>query len=443
MSSANNTNELLDTGLRAQNSGRMDEAARIFQQVLAADPRNVRALNTYGLFLEKTKEQSKAEEFLRRAIQYAPHVLDSYVNLGFVLHSAKKFDSAIDCCQLGLKLFPGNRYLQNNLATNLHSAGKYDEAIDLLKKMIALDPSHTGARYHIGRIYMDLDDSAEAVKFFIEALQFNPNDHLSLSAAGECLLKTGRAGEALDMFDKALQLGGFDNRITSLKTLTLAELGRTQEENWLSDPHRLGQISIISEIGYSREDMLALNRELSEFASNHPTLRKDPKENAAYKSWHSKNIAFDGNPAVEKLKHFIAYACDKRLKTLAQEDPLHPFVKTVPRESDLFLWAVKMQGGGQFTPHTHPAGWLSGVYYVDIPDVVSAANSGEAGWLKLGPPRADFKLTRQPITRAVKPEPGMLVTFPSYIWHDTVPLPEDTTQQRLCLAFDIEPMNRR
>ena len=69
-----------------------------------------------------------------------------------------------------------------------------------------------------------------------------------------------------------------------------------------------------------------------------------------------------------------------------------------------------------------------------------------AGWPKpitlatlIGSSRSDIKLTKEPLTRLVRPEPGLMVTFPSYFWHDTVPLPEDNAEQRLCLAFDLHP----
>jgi hypothetical protein len=35
----------------------------------------------------------------------------------------------------------------------------------------------------------------------------------------------------------------------------------------------------------------------------------------------------------------------------------------------------------------------------------------------------------------VKPEPGLLVLFPSYIWHGTVPFTSE--EKRLSCAFDI------
>jgi len=49
--------------------------------------------------------------------------------------------------------------------------------------------------------------------------------------------------------------------------------------------------------------------------------------------------------------------------------------------------------------------------------------------LPLTPPlRAEFYL---------RPQPGLLVLFPSYMWHGTVPF--SGTQTRLTIAFDIVP----
>jgi hypothetical protein len=40
-----------------------------------------------------------------------------------------------------------------------------------------------------------------------------------------------------------------------------------------------------------------------------------------------------------------------------------------------------------------------------------------------------------PPEHLVKPEPGLLVLFPSYMWHGTVPFASE--QKRLTCAFDI------
>ena len=90
-------------------------------------------------------------------------------------------------------------------------------------------------------------------------------------------------------------------------------------------------------------------------------------------------------------------------------------------------------------PHIHTSGWLSGVYYVDVPGAVDDPRAGQAGWLRLGPARHDIPLSREPIIRAFKPEPGLMITFPSYFWHETVQLPAESGGQRLCYSYDLQP----
>jgi hypothetical protein len=57
-----------------------------------------------------------------------------------------------------------------------------------------------------------------------------------------------------------------------------------------------------------------------------------------------------------------------------------------------------------------------------------------AAWLKFGEPGLRLAL---PPEHFVRPEAGMLVLFPSYFWHGTVPF--TTGGDRLTAAFDVLP----
>jgi hypothetical protein len=80
--------------------------------------------------------------------------------------------------------------------------------------------------------------------------------------------------------------------------------------------------------------------------------------------------------------------------------------------------------------HVHPQGWLSSAYYVELPD---AAGSRE-GWLKFGEP--GVRIDGCAAEHFVQPECGLLVLFPSYFWHGTVPFHAGA---RLTAAFDVIP----
>ena len=98
-------------------------------------------------------------------------------------------------------------------------------------------------------------------------------------------------------------------------------------------------------------------------------------------------------------------------------------------------WSVRLRPGGFHRDHFHAEGWLSSAFYVETPD--SALDSAEKqGWIRFGQP----PFATQPALPAehhVRPKPGRLVLFPSYMWHGTVPFTTD--ERRLTIAFDALP----
>ena len=98
-------------------------------------------------------------------------------------------------------------------------------------------------------------------------------------------------------------------------------------------------------------------------------------------------------------------------------------------------WSVRLSSGGYHTDHVHQRGWLSSAFYVAVPSVMKP-EAARAGWLRLGKPG----ITTQPQLAAdfhVKPQPGKLVLFPSYMWHGVEPFESD--EPRLTVAFDAVP----
>jgi tetratricopeptide (TPR) repeat protein len=433
---------LLAGAVRAHEAGRLREAAQLYRQVISLEPGSADAASNLALVTAQMGEFAPAEELLRNLIRKNPRHGAAHGNLALILQQQKKFAEAIASCEEGLKVADGKsrQKLQNTLALSLIGAKRYDEALDLLARMIAAHPRFAGGHNLVGTVYTHMGRADEAVRAFTEATRLDPSDYGSLVAAGEVLLVNGRAQEALPFLDKALKIRTWEVRALALRTLALAGLGLKEEEARQSDPQRLVHCHRLSDLGYSEKEVQELNGKLSAFASTEPSLREDPPEYATRKAWHSTtNLADYPNAALDELKEFIDYAFQQRKTSLSGEEKQHPFVRAAPPRYYLDLWAIRMKDGGNLYPHIHVDGWLSGVYYVDVPSVVNDPQAKGAGWLNIGTSRMDIKLEREPLVRGVKPEPGMMITFPSYFWHDTVPLPESNTEQRLCLAFDLNP----
>ena len=97
-------------------------------------------------------------------------------------------------------------------------------------------------------------------------------------------------------------------------------------------------------------------------------------------------------------------------------------------------WSVRLRPGGYHVSHVHNAGWISSAYYVDLPPD-TLRGDGQAGWLKFGEP--PWPIPGCDAEKIIQPRVGMLVLFPSYMLHGTVPFTEGA--ERLTAAFDVVP----
>jgi uncharacterized protein (TIGR02466 family) len=91
-------------------------------------------------------------------------------------------------------------------------------------------------------------------------------------------------------------------------------------------------------------------------------------------------------------------------------------------------WSVRLRSGGYHTSHVHPRGWISSACYIQVPDDEGILSFGKPGMLTTPQLDAEF---------SVRPEAGLLVLFPSYFWHGTLPFQSE--EPRLTVAFDAVP----
>ena len=134
------------------------------------------------------------------------------------------------------------------------------------------------------------------------------------------------------------------------------------------------------------------------------------------------------------IKHFLA-AMDVAVRDyvgrLRDPDPMG--ARRAKHSRYNALWSVRLTDGGYQPNHVHDRGWISSAYFVSIMPG-ERPKDPRAGWLKFG------EANRAPAgcwpEKFVEPHPGMLVLFPSYMWHGTVPF---EGAERLSMAFDMVP----
>jgi hypothetical protein len=123
------------------------------------------------------------------------------------------------------------------------------------------------------------------------------------------------------------------------------------------------------------------------------------------------------------------------LSTLRRQED-HPLLR---RLSGSFAftdsWSVILKNSGFHKNHFHSAGWFSSACYLQVPPEIGKTRDG-SGWIKFGEPEL-YLPERFEAELVVKPEPGLLVVFPSYMWHGTNPF--HSQSERITAPFDFVP----
>lgn len=147
--------------------------------------------------------------------------------------------------------------------------------------------------------------------------------------------------------------------------------------------------------------------------------------------WHSAGNLFDNNAAcIQRLKTDAAAA------VLSATQKIGAKAKVDTLGLKLFAWMNANPPGGFNAPHTHPGAHWSGVYYVAQPDV----ETGSSGKIEFLDPRTDlpnWRLLQAPAfnaKKAIRPLPGEMILFPSYLVHWVYP--NETPEERVSIAFN-------
>src|SRR5437016_4532500 len=83
-STTSTTETLLDRGLEQHAAGRLQEAQRLYQEVIHLNPRHANALHLLGLVAHQQGQHEAAIDNIRRALDLEPTAEIFWTNLGAV-----------------------------------------------------------------------------------------------------------------------------------------------------------------------------------------------------------------------------------------------------------------------------------------------------------------------------------------------------------------------
>ena len=378
-------------------AGRWPLAIRLAKQVLAADPTNPDAMHLIGVISYEMRHTDRAIEMLREVVRHNPTFSPAYSDLGTIYLSQSRSAEAIEALTTGVTLSPDDADIHCKLGVALQIGGRLEDA-----------------RFEVER-----------------ALECRPGYGKAYGALADVLLIQGDFRGAVAACDLLLETDPGNERALALKTVGLYMIGDLDGCRRLVEFDRLVRpLHVAAPAGFAGVE--ALNAELASVILDHPTLEFEPSGFTTRIGRQSQEILFEPKGSLAALKGLIDQAVSDYVTTVVTTPP-HPFFDGRPNRIEIRGWAIVLDSGGHQTPHIHSSSWLSGVYYVAVPDAVDA--NDQAGWIEFGRPEERFKLASEPEVRTYRPEAGLLVLFPSFMFHRTIPFQSD--QKRICVAFNV------
>lgn len=225
----NNTVATLTRAVGLHQSGRLQEALSLYQQVLNAEPRNVDALRLMGLGLSGIGRHVEAISCYDRAIALQPDLAIVHRDRGMSLMQLGKPQEALASFNTAVRLAPNDEVSLNSMGVILLSLGQAPLALASFDRALVLQPNDPTANHNRGLALMSLARYDEARQSFERTLQLAPGSVPTLVWRGKCYLELGRPAEALSSLQQACQLAPRDFGANFQLGILLARLNRKDE----------------------------------------------------------------------------------------------------------------------------------------------------------------------------------------------------------------------
>ena len=447
--------------------GRKDDAEAVLRRWLAKDPGNRDATLRLAAVLSDNGKASEAETVIRSVARGREDADVAFV-LGRALLEQARFDEAETQFRKVVQARPEHQIAHGNLmelvwmrtgdvheasreidkvlqvhadsqglritkARLLTSARLPREALAAIDTGLQLAPSAPTLLAAAATIALDFD-GARALDYAQRLHAIAPHDRIAQVAVGNASLATGHAREALVIAERLHDSDPTDGRALAMKADALRMLGDSRYRELLDYQHLVRAEAIDVPPGWT--DLDAYLAELVTDLGRAHILRAHPVGNSLREG--SQIQLAPQNSSFASIRAF-PQAIDGPIRRYIQaigdgNDPMRK--RNTGRYRISGIWSVRLRPTGFHVNHYHPEGWISSACYLHLPHAVER---GGEGWLKFGEPAFPTHPALNP-EYFVRPRPGLLALFPSYMWHGTVPFAGTPEDRRLTIAFDVVPV---
>jgi predicted O-linked N-acetylglucosamine transferase (SPINDLY family) len=227
---------LLQNARRLQQAGQLMDAARLYSDILRANPRNFDALLQLANIHLANKRFGDAEQLYAMAAKVNAEPPELFYNQGYALQSLGRHQEALAAYAHALARKPDYVEARNNRGTVLLGLKRHAEALACFDRVLAQRPDLWIVHNNRGTALLGMMRREEALAAADTVLAQNPHDAQALYNRGAALMMGGRREEALDHFNRALQANPHYADALTYRGIVLAVMSR--HEDALADYNR-------------------------------------------------------------------------------------------------------------------------------------------------------------------------------------------------------------
>ena len=257
------TDQLLAQAVAAHRRGAIDDAKRLYQQILNLEPRHEAACANLAIIAAQQGDLATAERLFRQTVELRPDYAEGFNNLGtlllqrgrpaeaaaahrraialkpgyaeahFALGNALKqqddLGAALAAYREAIALRPDYAEAHNNAGVVLQRQGRRDDALAAYRAAAALQPAYAQAQFNAGVVLQEQGELDGAAAAFRQVIALRPDIADAYNNLGTVLQDIGHADEALAAFADAIARKADFAEAHFNRGVALRTLGRLDE----------------------------------------------------------------------------------------------------------------------------------------------------------------------------------------------------------------------
>jgi len=409
-------------GVAYMNTGRAEQAAERFNFVVEKTAPSADAFTNLGAALYEMEKFADAAEAYKKAVELKPDYVPALRNLGASLRKMNRLEESETYLSKIPFLMPRFAAGHLSLGVTQRMLGKTDKALKCFETVLSLEPDNREAHNELGNVHYAAERYDDAARHF-GRVETKLARAMVLEAKHQAGIDRDELLAGLLALNKAEQ----DNlRGAAFSAFASQQYDVEDSHPFAPSPLEFVSINALDDVLEAEpdflNDLMVEAEKVAAFWENHTTRG----------GYQTHGNLFDEAEVFARLEDIIRKQLQRYRDERSGSDA--GIIRQFPKCYDLDGWHVKLLKSGHQKPHIHSRGWVSGVFYLKVPDNMA----GDEGAISFSLHGYNYRKVKEDIPQLVhKPKAGELVLFPSSLFHSTVPFESD--EDRQCIAFDMIP----